>query len=193
MKAKNETIKNKIIKSAISCFFENGFEETTFKQIADKLDVTQPLMYNYFSNKMDLLLACSMASAEDGRQYIDAKVDQRQSAAKRLDQYIIANFDWFSKEEAKGFSILSVYYFAATHDDVKNFFEYITISAIERIEILLHQIQNEEKIKLKNINVVARMIHNILVGELFKSQLSNPKLKISHEDILASIKKLIKQ
>ncbi len=172
MASKGEEIKLKIIVAAIKCFYEKGFEEATFSQIAKMASISQPLIYNYFKDKMDLLYSAALISAEAGRQYIDSKIDPRQPAIKRLHSYIEGNLDWFSHNRASGFSISSIYHFAHTHEEIRKLYELITQTGFERIEILLHQIQNEQGTKIPQIPMKARLLHNIIVGEVYKNNLA---------------------
>lgn len=171
----SEDMKNKIIVTSIECFYQFGFLETTFKQIADKIGVTQPYLYNYFKNKMDLILECSIYAAEIGRKNIDSQIDEKLPARERLRQYLDSNLKWFEKERALGFCIISVYYFANTHDSIKSLFKNLVESSIKRLEIYIYQIKNEEKILLDNELILAKMVHNILIGEVYKTCLYSKK------------------
>ncbi|MCG8485811.1 MAG: TetR/AcrR family transcriptional regulator [Clostridia bacterium] len=60
MESKREATKNKlkekILKTAIKVFFENGYERTTINQIAKAADVGTGTAYNYFDSKADLFI-----------------------------------------------------------------------------------------------------------------------------------------
>lgn len=191
-----KNMKEKIIISAIECFYRQGFLETTFQQIAAKAKISQPHIYNHFKNKMDLILECSKYASEIGRQFIDSSVDERKPAQERLNQYIEANLRWFLKERAYGFCIISVYYFAQTHKEMRSAFAQLVESGIGRLEILLYQYQNESRVPLSNINTTAKIIHDILIGEIYKIALWDSKKnkqlnETLNTDILAAIHKLL--
>lgn len=52
-----EVRRAQILKAAIAVIAEQGFQRTTIKQIAAKAEVADGTIYNYFTNKDDILLA----------------------------------------------------------------------------------------------------------------------------------------
>lgn len=47
------------ISAAAECFYERGYENTTLDAVADRLGVTKPFIYSYFSSKGELLAEIS--------------------------------------------------------------------------------------------------------------------------------------
>ncbi|MDR3325388.1 MAG: TetR/AcrR family transcriptional regulator [Spirochaetaceae bacterium] len=47
-----------VLKSALDVFEEEGFENTTFQKIADRVNVTRTSLYQYFKNKLDVFHHC---------------------------------------------------------------------------------------------------------------------------------------
>jgi AcrR family transcriptional regulator len=47
-----------VLCTAVQMFLERGYSRTTLDDIAERLDITKPALYNYFRNKEDILLAC---------------------------------------------------------------------------------------------------------------------------------------
>ena len=96
----------------------------------------------------------------------------------------------------EAFCIISIYYFAQTHNVMRTAFAQLVESGIGRLEILLHQYQNESRRPLSNINIVAKIIHDIMIGEIYKiALLDSKKNKRSNEklnsDIFIVIQKLL--
>ncbi len=181
--ARKPTItQQQIIDTALDCFLEKGFEETTFKQITDKLGVSQPALYQYFNNKMDLLIACSLASAEKGRSYIDSQINPKDNAITRLEQYIEANFTFFKKSPKEAFALAAIYFFSLTHPEVRAIYQQIQIKSIERLEAVLMQISYEKGQKLFNSLRLAEMIQSFMVGETYKKIYLTKKEKRDEKD-----------
>lgn len=162
-----------IIKAAITCFDKTGFEPTTFKKIALSVGVTQPLLYRYFKNKMDLFGACCISVAVESRTFVDNYIDQRSSAADRLLAYLNGNLEWFGKHKNKAQILIGMYYFAFNDPNISRINNEISEIGTARVETHLAQIEHELGKEFKDLSRVARIIHNFLVGEIIKLQRSN--------------------
>jgi len=51
-----ELLRKEILKAALEVFKEYGYEKATTKKIAEKAEVSEGTLYNYFENKRDILL-----------------------------------------------------------------------------------------------------------------------------------------
>ena len=51
--------KEDIVNSALALFRDNGFQNTSIKQIADRAKVSQVSIYNYFGSKDALVTECA--------------------------------------------------------------------------------------------------------------------------------------
>lgn len=193
MGRKASITKEDIIESALDCFLEKGFEETTFKEIAAKLKVSQPLLYTYFKHKMDLLGACSLWAAQRGRQVIDGGINPKAPAAERLNQYLSGNLNFFRKNSKDAFAVSAIYFFAQTDESVRNIYEQIQKASIERFEANLLQISYEKGKQIKNSVLLAETIQSIMVGEIYKVIYlkSNRNWKAREEAVLEQIQVLV--
>ena len=54
-----------ILEAAAFVFSQNGYERATMREIAQKADVSEGTLYNYFDNKIDLLNGVARAFADD--------------------------------------------------------------------------------------------------------------------------------
>lgn len=158
----------KFIEAAVDIFDKYGFEEATFQQISKKCGVSQPALYNHFKNKMDLLNACALHSAQLGRLYIDSKADINSPAKIRLLSYLQANLDWFAQNKKYASTIIAVYYFAGMNQDSKKLFVILQTTAMERIRQIINQGVREKNWKQDSSMNAERLIHSLLVGELYK-------------------------
>ena len=165
--------KESIIDVALDCFLKNGFEETTFQQIAKILGVSQPAIYTYFKNKMDLLAAAAVRSAETGRAFIESKVNPKDPAAERLRQYLNANFEFFDGFPKEAFAISSIYWLGQSNQILMKVYQAMQKASDERFEALLLNISYERAQKLKNGPHLARLIQSCMIGEIFKVVFQN--------------------
>lgn len=168
MGRKSVITKELIIEATLECFVKYGFEETTFRHISTKLKLSQPALYKYFDNKMDLLAACSLVSAEKGRALIDAQINPKDNATKRFHQYLQANFCFFKTESKEALAITSMYFFGQSNKSMREIYESIQLKSIDRFEAMLLQISYETGKKMKNSYQLAELIQSLMVGEVFK-------------------------
>ena len=52
-----ELLKKEILDAALVVFKEYGFEKATTKKIAERAEVSEGTLYNYFKNKRDILIS----------------------------------------------------------------------------------------------------------------------------------------
>lgn len=61
-----------VLTAAAELFLANGYNSTRLDDVADRLGITKPALYNYFRSKHDILLGCHML----GHDIIDASIDE---------------------------------------------------------------------------------------------------------------------
>jgi AcrR family transcriptional regulator len=47
-----------VLRTALRLFLEEGYHRTTLAEVADRLSITKPALYNYFRSKEDILVEC---------------------------------------------------------------------------------------------------------------------------------------
>ena len=72
MPPKGERRKQQIIQTAKDMFMEKGFQSTHIGQVCDKLDIARGTVYQYFSNKKEILYAILDALIEEIGDILDA-------------------------------------------------------------------------------------------------------------------------
>lgn len=50
-----------ILETALEMFLDQGYHHVTLNQVAERLNITKPALYNYFAGKDQILFACWMA------------------------------------------------------------------------------------------------------------------------------------
>ena len=66
-----------VLRMAVKMFLEEGYQRTTLSDVAAKLNITKPALYNYFRSKEEILIECyrlgqemydaSIAAIEEGK------------------------------------------------------------------------------------------------------------------------------
>ena len=59
------TTRDKILNETLTLFSENGFDGTSVEQIAEKVGIKAPSLYNHFKGKQDILNA--LIDTTDGK------------------------------------------------------------------------------------------------------------------------------
>jgi AcrR family transcriptional regulator len=95
--------KERILDVALELFNEQGYESTSLREIADRLDVTKAALYYHFARKEDILLELHLRLHALGRDILDEldRLDEREIVAawpRLIDGFIdrvLANRDLF--------------------------------------------------------------------------------------------------
>lgn len=166
---KGQDTQSKIVRAATDQFYSNGIQWVSFQQIATEVGISQAALYKYFSDKDDLLKACAIAAASNGREIIDQGLDEKKSAKHQLSAYIEGNFNWVLSRPKEATMVLSLYYFALTSKALKEVLDAIHTESIRRLSVRLEMGNREGLWKVRNSLETARAIHDLLLGEMIKS------------------------
>jgi AcrR family transcriptional regulator len=175
---KGELTRINIIEVAMKLFYDKGLSEVTFSQISAESGLTQPALYKYFDNKIVLLSQCCLFAAENGRKNIQAQLNPMELPLIQISTYISANLEWFSRSRPEAYALLSMYYFAKSSDEMKSIKHQIESAGVNNITVLIRQSYGEKKFDLENVQNAARMIHSMMVGEIFKLFYNDPSMAL---------------
>jgi len=96
-KNRSEQRKKEILKACYKVFAENGFEKTTFVKVADRLNVTNPLIVHYFGTKENMILAMVEYMHRDQAEIVSKLVENIKNPEQRmnmvLDYYLGESFE----------------------------------------------------------------------------------------------------
>lgn len=53
-----------VLRTAVQLFLERGYHRATLNEVADRLNITKPTLYNYFHSKEDILYECWVIGQE---------------------------------------------------------------------------------------------------------------------------------
>src|SRR5262245_5441798 len=72
--------RERILDVALELFLEQGYDKTSLREIADRLEVTKAALYYHFASKEDILLELHLRLHALGREILDRfdKLDERQ-------------------------------------------------------------------------------------------------------------------
>jgi TetR/AcrR family fatty acid metabolism transcriptional regulator len=88
-----ELLRNEILKAAVEVFKECGYEKATIKKIAEKAEVADGSIYNYFENKRDVLLSLFEKMKEATTVNFTILPENKGDLSKILSSIMIAQLD----------------------------------------------------------------------------------------------------
>lgn len=97
MTPKAEETRERILDAALALFREQGFDDTTMRDIAEKADVATGAAYYYFRSKEDLVMAFYVRAADEARGVVPELIGQSRDLKKRLRAVIDQKFEQFAE------------------------------------------------------------------------------------------------
>lgn len=161
--------KTKLIKAAIDLFYKKGIHWVSFQQIGTKVGLSQPALYKHFQDKDELIKECALYAAESGRQHIDDNIDTASSARDQIFAYLEGNLKWFCGHPKEGTIFMSIYYFGFNNKSIQELLHTIHEQSVERLSKRLAVGVDAGLWKIEDLFATARIIHDILIGEVFKA------------------------
>lgn len=83
-----------VLTTAAELFVTNGFHRTTLNDVADRLNITKPAIYYYFTNKDEILIECTKAALTATEAYFEihgkaSRDDRSRNGRQRLEHFMI--------------------------------------------------------------------------------------------------------
>lgn len=158
--------KEKILKTALKLFCENGFYKTTTNEIAKQASVPIGSLYSYFKNK-DMIL-------------LEILADYDQSFLDKIDKAIESNID-FSKVDKKLWIKIIIETLIELHNESKEFI--LELQALNHSMPEVAEIHDAHELKIKE-----KIIETL---EFFKDELKTTDLETSSVIISTIISSLV--
>jgi AcrR family transcriptional regulator len=155
-----ELLKKEILDAALEVFKEYGFEKATTKKIAEKAEVSEGTLYNYFKNKRDILLNLFYIIRDNTTDNI-TKFPNYAGDIKKL---LTASMAFqFSKDTT--LSILTLLLHEADRDPFvrKLFIEQTAMIRKSRLE-LFKQLEKAGKLRKVNTSTLTILINLVTIG-----------------------------
>jgi len=78
-----------VLRTAVQLFLEQGYHRTTLNDVAEKLNITKPALYNYFGGKDEILYECWAIGQERVDDCIGEIADDGGTGLAKLRQLIV--------------------------------------------------------------------------------------------------------
>ena len=119
MGEKRSYTREKILEVALKLFSRKGFKETTIKDIAKEVGITEGAIYRHFTSKEEIINSLLKDITEELRQKLFESIESGESDEERLDNIIDALLEYaFSKPES--FRFLNLYHLLKESKQVEN-------------------------------------------------------------------------
>lgn len=100
--------KDEILTAAWKCFAEKGYQGTTMRDIAKKINLSTGVIYNYFKNKDEILDALMEWALKSENQIFDL-MTKKNTAREAISELFNACFESCTHEELKESSKANIY------------------------------------------------------------------------------------
>lgn len=166
---KGESTKIRIIKAATELIFDQGLNNVTYGQIANKVGLTHPAVYKHFATLEDLVCeACEHWIAE-AKEYIGLRELEVEKAEVQLKYYIEKNLRYSYANQKKDALLLGLYYHAIHSPRLMKFYTEMKEGALHRMEVFISRGNYERSWKVQNPQEAALSLHGYIVGEIIKT------------------------
>ena len=95
--AKAEETRERIVDAALKLFQDQGFDQTTMRDIAAEADVATGAAYYYFRSKEELVMAFYLRTAEEARTLLPPAMERSNDLGKRLRAIIDLKLEQFAE------------------------------------------------------------------------------------------------
>ena len=167
--SKGEKTRLTIVQAASKMLFEKGVNRVSIPELAKTVGLSHAAIYKYFSDQEQLFLACVTHAIVDGRRQIDQMINETDSAKRKLYMYLKGNVAWFTENRPAATLVLGVFYFSASNPAISEFHNEFVKASIGRLNLHLVHGSREGAWPMKGTEVKARLIHNLMVGEMIKT------------------------
>ncbi len=92
--------RQQILEAAWQCFAEKGYQETTIRVIAERMNLSTGIIYSYFKGKDDLLEAIHTCSMDNKKKIAD-NIRQKETAREAINELFSQFFKSYSMKDLK--------------------------------------------------------------------------------------------
>jgi AcrR family transcriptional regulator len=158
--------KDEIITAAWKCFAEKGYQGTTMRDIAKKLNLSTGVIYNYFKNKDEILDALMEWILKSEDQIFDLMA-QKNTTSDALLELFNACFENYTQEELKESFKASIYLWveAIKKKKLKKMVNYQNKQQIDKIASFIREGIKSGEIKTNiDPSSMARFYQAVITG-----------------------------
>lgn len=165
------TTKSKILEISIALFAQNGFAETSIRDIAKEADIKSSSIYYYFESKDDILYEIldmsrqffiSLKNWDEFKENLNAR--STPVTAKEIISFLFYRFD--ESEAVIGVNMLKIIFMEASRDEtVGDFFanEYL-VNVYNNVVEVVEYLNNNNYARIKNVRMICSALFSLALS-----------------------------
>lgn len=165
-----------IIEAAAICFIEQGFHQTSMRDIAKQAGASLGNLYNHFESKSDLIAAIAMLEDDDMIEIRAVLADEKPTSGT-IDSFVVAHFNYVSKPE-NAVLTAEITAEAMRNQTVANAFEPGRRTLIEEIERVLKSPETRVKVDV-DVNGLSELLLDMIESSATRTAFSDEHEKKS--------------
>lgn len=166
MKKKGQNTYDNLVAAAVQSFSKFGDKGTTFQSIADLAGVSQPLVAKYFKTRDAVLPAAIDNFLSAVREQTLQSLEGIESGSQQLKTYLKVTFNFFRNHPEHFRVYLLLHYYAGFDKKFLQINSEIKSAAVMRVKKMIEVGISQGEFKPCNTHLVAKVIHNSLVGNI---------------------------
>ncbi|WP_104204587.1 TetR/AcrR family transcriptional regulator [Billgrantia saliphila] len=162
--------RERIIETASRLFFRQGYCSTGINQIINESGVAKASFYAHFPSKEDLAIAWLRQREESWMQQFKERIDQHQSAAKRIAAMYTMWYDQIREEGYRGCGFVNM---AGEFSNEESPIRAFVRDHKDRVrKIIANRVLNEYRAEMKpdDFNELADAIYSLFDGSIIQAQ-----------------------
>lgn len=168
----------RIKKAALELFVQNGFDETTTREIAARADVAMGTVFIYAETKRDLLFLIVNEDLEDCIRHAAASVDEKTPFLENLLAALRIHYEYFSRNPVISRAALREMYFYESGKQSQRFMATRNNLRSLLSSLVTRAVNDGEIEAVDTPDIIAQAIFSIYQVDL-RQWLSGPKPRIS--------------
>ncbi len=191
--SKGDRKKLEIVKCAIGCIANVGYEKITYQLIADELGTTRAHIAYHFKDRSSLIKASIQYIFSHYQSILSDNMDKAKKGSEDvLVKYIESPFMWAKDNPDELAVMIMFYYLCLVNEDYKKMHHDLRESGVIRImHILTNDMQMD--VNSRTLSELAKCIQNLMSGAILDSGTTLARsIDQAKEDTISSIMMLLK-
>jgi AcrR family transcriptional regulator len=182
VKSKGQRSREKIMITAINCFSDKGFENTSAQDIANLCGVSQTTIFYHFKNKKVLFSEILKYVISNNRAIFEKETNQDEDPFDKLKLLLRSNVEWCFNYPEQASILLNLYTFAIADEEAKVLATKTIARGRDLVFELIKDISQDKQIKLNyDIEYLATIIQQYINAVLFQMLVRVDKRKVYDE------------
>lgn len=169
-----------ILKAGSKIFSEKNFHEVKMQEVANEAGVGKGTIYEYFSSKEELLSEIIKMSVDHYQAVINFENIEGKGLWNRLENYLLANVNFFWDNKEIGRLILRFEHPFKT--EISEWFLNMREGSLRDLETVFKEAKDNQEIKNISPDIAAKMVRGIII-EIISATIIVEREEVTREEI----------